>query len=189
MGDISLDAYLDASGYGTAFRDDHLYPMAAAIWSTPAAEIGEYPARAFVRFCENHGLLKLVNRPLWRTLTGGSRAYVEKLAESDPRDPHERAHFGRPATFGRRGDRFSRRRGPAFRSDRPGDTRRSGARDAGRPNPRGGTAAWRFWLLREQRRAPFRRNSDAAADAASGPAGIICRAIVGTAGGCPSATG
>ncbi len=84
MGDISLDAYLDASGYGKAFRVDHLYPMAAAIWSTPAAEIGEYPARAFVRFCENHGLLKLTNRPVWRTLAGGSRAYVEKLAKAIP---------------------------------------------------------------------------------------------------------
>jgi predicted NAD/FAD-binding protein len=84
LGDMSLDAYLDASGYGTAFRQDHLYPMAAAIWSTPAAEIGEYPARAFVRFCENHGLLKLTNRPLWRTLVGGSRAYVEKFAQAIP---------------------------------------------------------------------------------------------------------
>jgi uncharacterized protein len=84
LGDASLDAYLDASGYGTAFRTDHLYPMAAAIWSTPAAEIGDYPARAFVRFCENHGLLQLVNRPLWRTLAGGSRAYVWKLAEGIP---------------------------------------------------------------------------------------------------------
>ena len=84
MGDMSLDAYLDASGYGKAFRQDHLYPMAAAIWSTPAAEIGEYPARAFIRFCENHGLLKLTNRPLWRTLTGGSRAYVDKLVKAIP---------------------------------------------------------------------------------------------------------
>jgi predicted NAD/FAD-binding protein len=84
MGDISLDAYLDASGYGTPFRVDHLYPMAAAIWSTPAAKIGEYPARAFVRFCENHGLLQLANRPMWRTLAGGSRAYVEQLAKAIP---------------------------------------------------------------------------------------------------------
>jgi len=84
LGDMSLDAYLDASGYGAAVREDHLYPMAAAIWSTPAAEIEEYPARAFVRFCENHGLLRLINRPLWRTLAAGSRAYVEKLAEAIP---------------------------------------------------------------------------------------------------------
>jgi uncharacterized protein len=84
MGDMSLSAYLDSCGYGTAFREDHLYPMAAAIWSTPAAEIGDYPARAFIRFCENHGLLKLTNRPLWRTLAGGSRAYVERLAKAIP---------------------------------------------------------------------------------------------------------
>jgi predicted NAD/FAD-binding protein len=84
LGDMSLDAYLNASGYGTAFREDHLYPMAAAIWSTPAAEIGDYPVRALVRFCQNHGLLQLVNRPLWRTLVGGSRAYVQKLAAAIP---------------------------------------------------------------------------------------------------------
>lgn len=76
----SLDDYLNAAGFGTAFREDHLYPMAAAIWSTPALEIGNYPAVSFIRFCENHGLLKFFRRPLWRTVEGGSRAYVEKLA-------------------------------------------------------------------------------------------------------------
>lgn len=75
----SLDAYLDANGYGAAFREDHLYPMAAAIWSTPAADVGRYPAAAFVRFCDNHGLLQLIGRPIWRTVVGGSRAYVARL--------------------------------------------------------------------------------------------------------------
>jgi predicted NAD/FAD-binding protein len=75
----SLDDYLNGAGFGTAFREDHLYPMAAAIWSTPALEIGNYPALSFVRFCENHGLLKFFKRPIWRTVDGGSRAYVEKL--------------------------------------------------------------------------------------------------------------
>ncbi len=75
----SLDDYLDEAGFGTAFREDHLYPMAAAIWSTPAVEIGNYPAVSFIRFCENHGLLKFFRRPLWRTVDGGSSAYVEKL--------------------------------------------------------------------------------------------------------------
>jgi predicted NAD/FAD-binding protein len=75
----SLDDYLNSAGFGTAFREDHLYPMAAAIWSTPALEIGNYPAVSFVRFCENHGLLKFFRRPIWRTVEGGSRAYVEKL--------------------------------------------------------------------------------------------------------------
>lgn len=79
MGLESLDHYLDANGYGPAFRHDHLYPMAAAIWSTPAAEIGRYPAAAFVRFCENHGLLRLLDRPLWRTVVGGSWVYVARL--------------------------------------------------------------------------------------------------------------
>ncbi|CDX55561.1 conserved hypothetical protein [Mesorhizobium plurifarium] len=82
IGEISLAEYLNAKGYGAAFRDDHLYPMAAAIWSTPAAEVGGYPAAAFIRFCENHGLLKLAGRPIWRTVDGGSRKYVERLAKS-----------------------------------------------------------------------------------------------------------
>lgn len=76
----SLHDYLEADGFGMAFREDHLYPMAAAIWSTPALEVGSYPAAAFVRFCENHGLLKLFRRPSWRTVDGGSRAYVDRLA-------------------------------------------------------------------------------------------------------------
>ncbi|ANH07763.1 NAD(P)/FAD-dependent oxidoreductase [Shinella sp. HZN7] len=75
----SLDDYLNGAGFGTAFREDHLYPMAAAIWSTPALEIGNYPAVSFVRFCENHGLLKFFRRPVWRTVDGGSRAYVARL--------------------------------------------------------------------------------------------------------------
>lgn len=78
---MSLAAYLDANNYGRAFREDHLYPMVAAIWSTPAAEVGDYPAEAFIRFCDNHGLLKLTNRPQWRTVKGGSRAYVARLSE------------------------------------------------------------------------------------------------------------
>ncbi|RAZ90510.1 NAD/FAD-binding protein [Mesorhizobium hawassense] len=82
IGEISLAEYLDAKGYGAAFREDHLYPMAAAIWSTPALEVGSYPAAAFIRFCENHGLLKLAGRPIWRTVDGGSRKYVERLANS-----------------------------------------------------------------------------------------------------------
>jgi len=79
MGSVGLGAYLDGLGCGAAFRDDHLYPMAAAIWSTPVADIPDYPAAAFVRFCENHGLLKLGRRPVWRTVEGGSREYVARL--------------------------------------------------------------------------------------------------------------
>lgn len=79
MGRMSLGAYLDRLNCGQHFRNDHLYPMAAAIWSTPVADIPDYPAASFVRFCENHGLLKLAGRPVWRTVDGGSREYVSRL--------------------------------------------------------------------------------------------------------------
>jgi len=75
----SLDTYLDARGYGRAFREDHLYPMAAAIWSAPVSQIGRYPTEAFIRFCRNHQLLDLGERPAWRTVQGGSRRYVQAL--------------------------------------------------------------------------------------------------------------
>ena len=82
IGLLPLDDYLDRRGYGRAFREDHLYPMAAAIWSAPAATIGRYPTQAFVRFCSNHGLLTLSQRPLWRTIEGGSREYVRRMARA-----------------------------------------------------------------------------------------------------------
>lgn len=79
---LTLGAYLKREGFSEAFRDDHLLPMAAAIWSSPAHTLLDYPAEAFIRFCGNHGLLKLVGRPAWRTVEGGSRTYVEKLAQA-----------------------------------------------------------------------------------------------------------
>ncbi len=79
--DLSLGAYLDRHGYSDAFVEDHLLPMAAAIWSTSVQEIRAYPLRAFVRFFVSHGLLNLVNRPQWRTVKGGSREYVRRLTE------------------------------------------------------------------------------------------------------------
>ena len=74
-------------GYGDAFRDDHLLPMAAAIWSAPPGRCCDYPAAAFIRFYDNHGLLQIDDRPQWRTVAGGSRAYVDKLDRPDGR-PH-----------------------------------------------------------------------------------------------------
>jgi uncharacterized protein len=79
LGLISLGQYLDDRGYGKALRDDHLYPMAAAIWSLPVGKVADYPAAAFIAFCENHGLLKFSGRPVWRTVVGGSQSYVNAL--------------------------------------------------------------------------------------------------------------
>ena len=75
----SLGAYLDRGKYGRPFQEDHLLPMAAAIWSTPSGKIRDYPAEAMIRFCENHGLLKVTGRPEWRTVDGGSREYIKRL--------------------------------------------------------------------------------------------------------------
>ena len=79
---LSLGEYLEREGYDQRFVDDHLMPMGAAIWSTTAADMASYPAQAFVRFFQSHGLLLLKNRPQWRTVEGGSYEYVRRLAES-----------------------------------------------------------------------------------------------------------
>jgi uncharacterized protein len=78
--DLTLGEYLDANGYGEPFRNDHLLPMAGAIWSAPPGKLRDYPAAAFIRFNENHGLLRLRNRPIWRSVVGGSRVYVDRLS-------------------------------------------------------------------------------------------------------------
>jgi len=72
----SLGEYLETRGYSDAFINDHLMPFGAAVWSTSRNNMLEYPAAAFIRFCDNHGLLKLSGRPQWRTVTGGSHRYV-----------------------------------------------------------------------------------------------------------------
>ena len=79
---LTLGEYLDANGYSTAFIDDHLLPMGAAIWSTTAQQMRDYPLVAFVRFFIHHGLLDLVGRPKWRTVTGGSVEYVQRLVSA-----------------------------------------------------------------------------------------------------------
>lgn len=76
----TLGQYLAANGYGDAFRDWYLRPMAACIWSTPAQQIDEFPLATFLTFCRNHGLISVNNRPQWRTVKGGARNYVKRLA-------------------------------------------------------------------------------------------------------------
>jgi predicted NAD/FAD-binding protein len=79
-GAASLGEFLDAGGYGRAFRDWYLLPMAGAIWSCPPATMLRYPVQTFFRFCDNHGLLQVSDRPQWRTVIGGARSYVAKMA-------------------------------------------------------------------------------------------------------------
>ena len=76
----SLGALLAAGRYGEPFCAHYLLPMAAAIWSTPSRDILAFPAETFLRFCLNHGLLQVFNRPRWRTVKGGARSYVHAIA-------------------------------------------------------------------------------------------------------------
>ncbi|MEO6015031.1 MAG: FAD-dependent oxidoreductase [Devosia sp.] len=76
---VTLGEYLDQNGYTDAFIEDHLLPMGAAIWSTTAKQMRDYPLIAFVRFFIHHGLLDLVDRPKWRTVSGGSIEYVKRM--------------------------------------------------------------------------------------------------------------
>ena len=71
--------WLDANGYGAAFRDDHLVPMASALWSSPPEQILRFPARYLVQFMANHQMLQVSGRPEWRVVRGGSASYVEAL--------------------------------------------------------------------------------------------------------------
>lgn len=64
-----------------AFTEQYLVPMAAAIWSSEAGNILEFPAKFMIGFCRNHGLLQLRDRPQWKTIVGGARSYVEKLID------------------------------------------------------------------------------------------------------------
>lgn len=79
-GEIALGEYLDEHGYSRGFIDNYLVPMGAAIWSTDPERMLAFPARFFVRFFHNHGMLSVDARPQWRAIRGGSARYVEKLA-------------------------------------------------------------------------------------------------------------
>ena len=78
---LTLGDYLQQHGYGHAFRDDHLVPMASALWSSPADRILRFPVRYLVRFMANHQMLQVSGRPQWEVVAGGSHTYVKALRE------------------------------------------------------------------------------------------------------------
>lgn len=77
--EIPLGEYLNQHGYSHQFIRDYIIPMGAAIWSTDAEQMLQFPARFFVRFFHHHGMLTVDQRPQWRTIVGGSAAYLQKL--------------------------------------------------------------------------------------------------------------
>ncbi len=75
----TLGDYLHDRRYGAAFRDEHLIPMACALWSSPSTQILRFPARYLVQFMANHQMLQVRDRPQWRVVRGGSSTYVRAL--------------------------------------------------------------------------------------------------------------
>jgi len=74
-----LGEFLKEQGFGAAFCDWYFLPMMACIWSCPTAQMLQFPVATMARFCHNHGLLQITNRPQWWTVLGGARHYVEKI--------------------------------------------------------------------------------------------------------------
>jgi predicted NAD/FAD-binding protein len=76
-----LQDFLDTHGFGETFRDGYLLPMLGCIWSCPTSQMLQFPAATMVRFCDNHGLLQVNNRPQWFTVRGGSKHYVQAITQ------------------------------------------------------------------------------------------------------------
>jgi len=75
----SLGDYLEENRYSRMFIEDHLVPMASALWSSPAQGIMGFPAKYLARFMDNHHMLQVQGRPPWRVVSGGSSSYIAAL--------------------------------------------------------------------------------------------------------------
>lgn len=78
----TLGQYLRRNKYGKVFIEDHIIPMACALWSGPSVSIDDFPARYFIQFMNNHKMLSLSGRPEWRVVSGGSKSYVEAMLKA-----------------------------------------------------------------------------------------------------------
>lgn len=74
-----LSVFLDQQGFSSVFRDWYFLPMLGCIWSCPTDQMLQFPVATMIRFCHNHGLIQVTDRPQWWTVAGGARQYVEKI--------------------------------------------------------------------------------------------------------------
>ena len=74
-----LQDFLQMHQFSTSFRDWYLLPMLGCIWSCPTDQMLQFPVATMVRFCHNHGLIQVNQRPQWHTVQGGAKHYVEKI--------------------------------------------------------------------------------------------------------------
>jgi predicted NAD/FAD-binding protein len=89
---LTLDGFLCQGGYSPYFADHFMLPLTGAVWSSSPSTIRDFPARYLIRFLANHGMLTVKDSPQWRTVTGGSREYVARIA----RGLADRVHVGTP---------------------------------------------------------------------------------------------
>lgn len=108
---MSFGDYIVRRGFSARLRDEYIVPMTAAIWSTPAARMLEFPAESLVRFLDNHRLIQF-RRPSWRTVSGGSRNYVTRLLED----------FSGTLLLGTGAERIVRRDGKVYVTSNRGQT-------------------------------------------------------------------
>lgn len=78
----TLGSYLRERNYSDLFVRDHLVPMASALWSSPSETILDFPAKYLVRFMDNHHMLQVRDRPMWRVVCGGSSRYIEAMQKT-----------------------------------------------------------------------------------------------------------
>lgn len=79
--DETIAAFLDREGFGRGFREHYFLPMLGCIWSCPTEHMLQFPVETMIRFCHNHGLIQLTDRPQWYTVRGGARQYVHLMLE------------------------------------------------------------------------------------------------------------
>jgi predicted NAD/FAD-binding protein len=77
----AIGDFLDRHGFGPVFREWYFLPMIGCIWSCPTAQMLRFPVATMIRFCHNHGLIQVSDRPQWHTVRGGSRQYVRKMLQ------------------------------------------------------------------------------------------------------------
>jgi predicted NAD/FAD-binding protein len=88
--------FLDVHRFSTAFRNWYFLPMIGCVWSCPTSQMLRFPMATMIRFCHNHGLLQITDRPQWHTVRGGARNYVTRMlasvADARLRTPVRRVH-------------------------------------------------------------------------------------------------
>ena len=182
---VSLRDFLATGGYSREFLDLHLIPMGAAVWSADPATFDEFPARSLLTFLSNHGLLGVRDRPQWRSIHGGSRTYVQAIADRFAGEIRLSAPVHRVERHGAADDRRVDVDHPARpRHLRPRGARRPqrpGAADARGADGRRARRARERALPTEPGDAPHRRLAAVAATARLG--GVELRLPAGRARG------